>query len=192
MPKGYSQIVNKIKKILLRQFEKHPSLIVILPKIKMKKISSFCVLIILVFSTAQIIISCSHYDIGKKVSMTSKIGDDESHSNGENCMNCHATGGKGEGWFDVAGSVYKANKESKNPNGKILLYSQPNGQGILKYIIEVDGEGNFYTTETINFEKGLYPAHQNTQGVLKYMEAPIITGQCQSCHNVTTDKIWND
>lgn len=141
---------------------------------------------------AIVIQSCSHYKMGKRETKISKNGDDESHNNGVNCMNCHATGGRGEGWFDVAGSVYKANKSSKNPNGKIFLYTEPNGQGSLKYTIEVDGEGNFYTTETINFGSGLYPVHQNTQGAKKYMEAPIITGQCQSCHNVTTDKIWNE
>jgi len=128
----------------------------------------------------------------KNESKVSKIGDDESHHNGENCMNCHTTGGKGEGWFNIAGSIYKTDKKSVNPNGKIYLYTLPNGQGSLKYTIEVDALGNFYTTENINFETGLYPVHVNNTGNLKYMQSSIISGQCQSCHNVSTDKIWNE
>lgn len=154
-----------------------------------KKIVLFSVILI---ATAITIQSCSHYDIGKRETKISKSGDDESHNNGQNCMNCHSTGGKGEGWFELAGSVYKLGMASHNPNGKIFLYTDPDGQGTLKYTIEVDGEGNFYTTETINFTGGLYPVHQNSNGNIKYMQSPIISGQCNSCHNVTTDKIWNE
>lgn len=136
--------------------------------------------------------SCSHYEMQKKETKISKIGDNESHNNGRNCMDCHKTGGEGEGWFQVAGSVYKSDKLSHNPDGKIYLYSDPDGKGTLKYTIEVDGEGNFYTTKSINFEGGLYPVHENTNGVKKFMQSPILSGQCQSCHNVSTDRIWND
>jgi hypothetical protein len=146
---------------------------------------------ILIFMTI-IVLSCSHYDMAKKETKISKIGDDESHNNGQNCMNCHSSNGKGEGWFAVAGSVYKSDKASQNPNGKVFLFTEPNMQGTLKYTIEVDGKGNFYTTETIDFGTGLYPAHQNSNGNFKYMQSAIINGQCQSCHNVSTDKIWND
>jgi len=145
-----------------------------------------------VLAVTIMLLSCSHYDMGKKDVRISKNGESESHHNGVNCMNCHATAGKGEGWFEVAGSVYKSDKNSQNPNGKIFLYTEPNGQGTLKYTIEVDGLGNFYTTETINFGSGLYPVHQNSNGVKKYMQSSIISGQCQSCHSITTDKIWNE
>lgn len=127
-----------------------------------------------------------------KVSMKSSVGDDNSHNNGKNCMRCHSVGGEGPGWFTAAGSVYKSDKASRNPNGKIFLYTDPDGKGTLKYTIEVDGKGNFYTTETINFTGGLYPVHQQNNGNKKYMQSPIISGECNSCHNVTTDKIWNE
>lgn len=145
----------------------------------------------LVLSVFVILISCSHYKMGKKISLTSSNGSDESHNNGKNCMNCHTTGQEGYGWFNIGGSVYKADKVSRYPNGKILLFTDTMGTGQLKYTLEVDGEGNFYTTNAIDFGKGLYPAHQNTQGLIQYMQTPIISGQCQSCHNVTIDKIWN-
>ncbi|MFM9944600.1 MAG: hypothetical protein ACKVQB_05145 [Bacteroidia bacterium] len=155
----------------------------------LKKIAGGAVLIGIIIFT---IVSCSHYDMEKAETKISKNGEDESHFNGQNCMNCHSSGGNGEGWFSIAGSVYKSDKSTQNPNGKIFLYADPNGQGELKYTIELDELGNFYTTETINFEGGLYPVHQNSNGNKKYMASPILTGQCQSCHNNTTDKIWND
>lgn len=107
-------------------------------------------------------------------------------------MNCHKTGGKGEGWFQIAGSVYGSDLIRNNPNGKILLFTQPNGKGELKHTIEVDALGNFYTTKEIDFNSGLYPAHQNQSGNLKFMETTIPNGECQSCHGVSTDRIWNE
>lgn len=138
------------------------------------------------------LLSCSHYRMEKRETEISKHGEDESHNNGRNCMDCHQTGGEGEGWFEAAGSVYKSDKASENPNGTIYLYTEPDGKGTLKYRIEVDAKGNFYTTESIDFAGGLYPVHENTNGKKQYMQAPIVSGQCQSCHNVSTDKIWNE
>lgn len=157
------------------------------------KIPSFVKVLFLIFILASLTISsCSHYDAEKKETKISVNGDDESHNNGRNCMDCHKTGGEGEGWFQVAGSVYKSDKQSHNPNGKIYLYTDPDGKGTLKYTIEVDALGNFYTTRDIKFDGGLYPVHENTNGIKKFMQSPIISGQCQSCHNVSTDKIWNE
>ena len=152
--------------------------------------SKFTLLIFLVL-TSFLISDCSHYDMEKRISMTSTNGEDESHNNGQNCMNCHSQGKKGEGWFNMAGSVYKIDKVTHNANGKIHLFTEPNGQGVLKYTLEVDGKGNFYTTKEINFEGGLYPAHESSQGVFAFMQSPTISGQCQSCHNISTDKIFN-
>jgi hypothetical protein len=156
------------------------------------KVKNLLSLLTLLIAVAITIVSCSHYNMEKAEKNISKNADDESHNNGLNCMNCHKTGGKGEGWFNIAGSVYKSDNTTPNGNGKVYLYTDPDGQGTLKYTLEVDALGNFFTTETANFEGGLYPVHENTQGVKKYMQTPIITGQCQSCHNVTTPKIWND
>lgn len=158
-------------------------------KMKLRGIIS---LLTLFFAFFIILVSCSHYDIEKARKNISKNADTESHNNGLNCMNCHKTGGKGYGWFTIAGSIFKGNNVTPNGNGKIYLYSDPNGQGTLKYTLDVDGLGNFFTTESANFEGGLYPVHENSQGVKKYMQTPIISGQCQSCHNVTTPAIWND
>jgi hypothetical protein len=113
----------------------------------------------------------------------------KSHNMGQNCMNCHKQGGSGEGWFNIAGSVYDSLKISTYPNATVNLYTGPNGTGSLKYTINADALGNFYTTGSIDFSGGLYPSVQGA-GSTKYMSSVITTGQCNSCHGVTNDKIW--
>jgi hypothetical protein len=104
-------------------------------------------------------------------------------------MNCHKQGGEGEGWFNVAGTVYDSLKTATLPNATVNLYTGPNGTGTLKYTILVDGKGNFYTTNYIDFTGGLYPSVQGTNST-HYMSSTISMGQCNSCHGVSTDKLW--
>jgi hypothetical protein len=111
---------------------------------------------------------------------------------GQNCMNCHKDGGEGKGCFFVAGTVYDSLQSSTKANGIIKLYSGPNGTGILKGTIEVDAKGNFFTTDIIDFSSQVYPSITNTIGNVKYMGSGISTGQCNSCHGVSTDKIWTN
>ena len=126
----------------------------------------------------------------------STIGSTKSHNNGKNCLDCHKTGGDAEaisegGVFSVAGSVYNTDKTSANINGYIYLYTQANGQGELKYTIEVDALGNFYTTDSLSLS-GLYPAHKNKAGNIMYMSTTITEGACNACHNGSgTPRIYN-
>jgi hypothetical protein len=113
----------------------------------------------------------------------------KSHNMGQNCMNCHKQGGSGEGWFNIAGTVYDSLKISTYPNATVNLYTGPNGTGSLKYTIDVDAFGNFYTTRSIDFSGGLYASVQGASST-KYMSSVITTGQCNGCHGVTNDKIW--
>lgn len=119
----------------------------------------------------------------------SRNNETESHNNGQNCMNCHKSGGPGEGRFNVAGSVYDSLFTSPKANGYIKLYTAANGGGTLKYTIEVDAKGNFYTTESIDFGSGLWPSVEGASGNKRYMSDVVITGACNSCHNVSTDKL---
>lgn len=115
----------------------------------------------------------------------------ESHMAGQNCMNCHEPGGSGEGWFTAAGTVYDSTKESTFPNATVKLYTGPNGTGDLELIIQVDGYGNFYTTENIDYGDGLYTSVEGNANT-KHMNARITTGRCNSCHGINTDPIWTD
>ena len=119
----------------------------------------------------------------------SRFNSDESHKNGQNCMSCHLSGGSGEGWFTVAGSVYDSNLNATYPNAFVELYTGPNNTGTLVATIEGDALGNFYTTENVELGDGLYPS---VVGKIesKYMVGAITSGECNLCHGVSTEKIW--
>lgn len=127
----------------------------------------------------------------KKTSETniSSHNANKSHNMGQNCMNCHKKGGEGEGWFYVAGTVYDSTKTRTYSNTTVKLYTGANGTGTLKYTIDGDQLGNFFTTNAIDFGTGLYPAVQGAN-VIIYMPTATTNGQCNSCHGVTTDKLW--
>ena len=133
-----------------------------------------------------IFLSCEKEGNEKKISDYNKT---DSHNTGQNCMNCHQSGGSGEGWFTVAGSVYNEALTSVAPNTTVKLYTGANGTGNLVATIKVDGIGNFYTTEKIDFGSGLYPAVQGAT-VTKYMGSSVSDGACYKCHNSTVGKIW--
>lgn len=132
--------------------------------------------------------SCEKENENESKTKISAHNTSESHNEGKNCMTCHKSGGEGEGWFNVAGTVYQSSLTSVYPNATVKLYSGPNGTGTLKYTVEVDSKGNFYTTENIDFGSGLYPSVAGSSP--KYMNSKATTGQCNSCHGVSQDKIW--
>ncbi|HMB41013.1 MAG TPA: hypothetical protein VKM37_03475 [Balneolaceae bacterium] len=115
----------------------------------------------------------------------------ESHRAGENCMNCHISSGSGDGVFSVAGTVYNESRSSPLPNSTIRLYSAPDAESDPLYVIEVDAKGNFYTTENIDFGEGLYTSVQGPSAEI-FMESIVTNGSCNSCHGVTTDRIWGE
>ncbi len=115
--------------------------------------------------------------------MNSSYNDNESHNAGQNCMSCHSSGGKGEGTFTVAGTVYNASGSAVSPNATVKLYTGAGGTGSLVKTIEVDGKGNFYTTNSIDFGTGLYVTVTGKSGSVSAMSSSITTGQCNSCHN---------
>ncbi|MGE5356315.1 MAG: hypothetical protein ACM3PT_08770 [Deltaproteobacteria bacterium] len=108
---------------------------------------------------------------------------------GKNCMDCHKKGGKGKGWFNVAGTVYDSQKANPLPNAKVKLFTGPDGTGTLKYTIEGDGYGNFFTTENIDFGTGLYAVVQGNN-LLNYMAPKLANGKCNECHNQSSNRIW--
>lgn len=146
-------------------------------------------LLILVISTMLILSSCENDDDDGDEKMVSKYNEMESHKMGENCMSCHKSGGEGEGWFNLAGTVYDSEKTITYPNATVKIYNAPNGGGSLIGTIEVDGLGNFYTTDNIDFENGLYVTVTG-DNTTEHMLGPVITGQCNSCHGTSTARIW--
>ncbi|MFN8365645.1 MAG: hypothetical protein U0Y96_00225 [Candidatus Kapaibacterium sp.] len=114
----------------------------------------------------------------------------KSHNTGSDCMQCHKKGGGAKGIFTVAGSVYQLDKSRPNPNGLVFLSALANGRE-QEVQLNVDGLGNFYTTETVAFGKGLYPQHKSSKDTIRYMNDAITNGSCNSCHGRTTDVIYN-
>ena len=104
-------------------------------------------------------------------------GDDESHNYGDNCMNCHYNGYNAEGSYTLAGSI-----EGSTSVSFIELYRDPSNLSTLVDRVEVDGKGNFYTTEPIDYSDGLYAAIRNNSGARNFMSTKIYNGQCNLCH----------
>jgi len=125
----------------------------------------------------------------EKATNISSYNETESHNMGQNCMNCHKSGGDAEGIFQAAGTVYDSTLSVTLPNTTVYLYTEQGGNGTLKHTVEVDGLGNFYTTESIDFGDGLYPTIKGAT-TSKHMSSPITSGQCNSCHGVSTSKLW--
>ncbi len=146
--------------------------------------------LIFIMIVAISLVSCEEEEFGENETVISRHNEFESHKNGEDCMNCHISGGSGEGWFAAAGSVYDSLKTTPYANATIRLYTGPNETGVLIKTIEVDGKGNLFTSENIDFNNGLYATVTGTTGSMKNMNSIIKTGQCNSCHGESIDRIW--
>lgn len=148
-----------------------------------QKIPTF---LFVILTTLIVFQSCEKGENEQKVSNHNGT---ESHHEGENCMNCHYSGGSGDGWFTVAGTVYDSLKTTPYPNSTVTLLALSNGVMRLAATIEVDAYGNFYTTQQIDFENEL---HVSVKGNLdsQDMHATIANGRCNSCHGASTDRIW--
>jgi hypothetical protein len=133
------------------------------------------------------LLSCENENGNESVS--SSYGSNGSHKMGQNCMNCHHSGGSGKGWFTIAGTVYDSLKTNVYSNATIKFYSGPNATGDLKYTVEGDALGNFYTTQNIDFGEGLYTSVGGDDKT-QFMISKVTSGPCNSCHGSTIDKIW--
>ncbi len=157
----------------------------------MKKIQWFLALALMVYVFASCTRDEEEENGGCGVSNVSAANTSRSHNQGQNCLSCHRSEGSGKGCFTAAGTVYKTDG-SIQPNTIIRLYTQPNGQGELRATINGDNLGNFFTTNTINYSGGLYPAVQSASGEIAYMPSSITSGACNSCHNNSQNRIRVD
>ncbi len=123
----------------------------------------------------------------------SSYNSNESHNAGQDCLSCHQAG-KNEYVFQIAGTVYKKDKQTPAPGATVYLYDSLNGQGTQIMRIEVDKKGNFYTTQSPSKALSmLHPKVVGAQGSTHYMSSTLTSGSCNSCHNgTTTDRIWVD
>ena len=148
------------------------------------------ILLLLLVAVSGLLITSCEKDEGNEKKI-SHHGSSESHNMGQNCMECHKSGGGGSGWFNAAGTVYDSLGTNTLANATIKLYTQANGAGNVKYTIQADAKGNFYTTENVNFGDGLFPSVEGPTGA-KFMSTSVQTGACNSCHGITTGKLWGE
>ena len=123
----------------------------------------------------------------KNKTLVSYFNGNDSHKTGQNCMDCHVSGGSGDGIFTTAGSVYDVDKLNPYTNASIRVYIGPNGTGDLVKTIEGDGKGNFYTTEFLDFSEGLYVSVSGDSGEEEHMVSMVTSGACNSCHGSSTN-----
>lgn len=152
------------------------------------KVNSFIFFVFIVGLTMLSLIACRK-DKSCTESNNSASGESRSHNFGKNCFSCHVSGGEGEGCFNVAGSVTDDSFTTHVTSGIVKFFTQPNGGGQLKYSISIDAKGNFFTTESIDLNS-LFPAVTGPTGVTNYMSTSPATGACNSCHGVSTSKLW--
>jgi len=113
----------------------------------------------------------------------------ESHRTGENCAECHAGGGSGGYVFTVSGSVYQLDLTTPYPQTTVDLMSGVNGSGERLLTLEVDRKGNFYTTEPIDLGAGVYAIVYSPTGT-QFKQQPVSVGACNSCHGVSSARIY--
>jgi hypothetical protein len=124
-------------------------------------------------------------------SLSSQYGQHKSHNHGQVCGDCHGTGGGNDYWWKVAGSIYKPDLVNYNPNTTVYFYKGKGPDGVLVKTIEVDGNGNLFTTDNFSTTDSLYIALQSTTGEVKYMPDPTNDFNCNHCHDgVTNPRIW--
>ncbi|MCB9256211.1 MAG: hypothetical protein H6579_03680 [Chitinophagales bacterium] len=118
--------------------------------------------------------SCSKSEGETNISSSSS---NRSHYKGENCMNCHYTEGPGEGWFSAAGSVYG---DFLNHRARIF---DANTGALLK-IVQIDLQGNLYTTEEIDMTNGItIDIIDEQDNIVSVMQTVVFNAQCNLCHD---------
>ena len=146
--------------------------------------------IFLVFSIF-VIASCNENGCSK--ALISSFHSHESEKMKDNCMDCHSPNGTAGGCLRIGGTAFDSIPgDNATQNAVVKLYTQPLGGGELVVTLQVDRNGNFFTTEPVNFGSGLYAAIVSGQGAVRYMPTPTTNGSCNSCHGPINAKLWAD
>jgi hypothetical protein len=145
----------------------------------MKQIRNF--LLVMVLAASPVVWTACH----------DKGSDDEggmNHNVGMDCLQCHRSGGGGDGIFSVGGTVYIAGSNTGAAEATIRLFPDSGHSGTPVATITSAVTGNFMSESPIDFSNGLFPTVTSSKGTSSMAE-PIYTGACNSCHGVSTGKI---
>ena len=151
------------------------------------KITAFLSIILV---TALFYFSGCKKNSGGNVTAASMHNSTASKKMGGACQSCHTSGGTAKGWWTAAGTIYTEDYSTVYPNATINFYTGPNGTGNLIGTLEVDAEGNFYSSTLALPAEGYYPQVVGTTGNILNMPQLCLSGNCNACHGVTSAKIW--
>jgi hypothetical protein len=123
-------------------------------------------------------------DARLNVANISRSGEKKSHNMGLNCMQCHQAKGPGKGIFTVAGTLFDEKTGAIVDAGTLELRESPKPDAKVLLSVQVDGLGNFFSTEALPFpNQALFPVVRNGDGTkLNSMPFPTISGACNQCH----------
>jgi hypothetical protein len=128
--------------------------------------------------------------------MSSKANGAKSHFFGISCNNCHGVkADKADGCFSISGSVYDEARARIHKNPVIKLYTEQGAKGKLVAVLYGDANGNFYSTQKIDYSQGLYPSLYGTPGTRepeKHMTRMTFTGDCNKCHGKNVEALGID
>ncbi|MEO8587865.1 MAG: hypothetical protein ABI432_00710 [Flavobacteriales bacterium] len=130
--------------------------------------------------------ACKH---GKCEDGGSSSAGRRSHNAGEDCSSCHHPDGEGEGCWTIDGTIYDHAGNSPTAAAEMRLFSAALGKGQLKLQLQGDGSGNVYTSQSIDFGPGLFPAVIGSNGDTLFMSEAISDGACNRCHGHSTERI---
>lgn len=103
-------------------------------------------------------------------------------------MRCHLPDGEGEICWNVAGTIYNANGQQPMSGVQVALFTAPLGGGNLRQALQSDGTGNAYTSSSVDFGSGLFPAVIHG-GDTAFMTESIRDGACNRCHGRSTERV---
>ncbi|MEI7661811.1 MAG: hypothetical protein WCK34_06430 [Bacteroidota bacterium] len=132
---------------------------------------------------------CKKNDGGNKTASSSH-NSTASKKMGGVCQNCHVSGGSGPGWWTVAGTVYTEDLKAFAPNGTIQFFSANLTDTIPVATLEIDQNGNFYSSSLVLPVSGVYPQITGTSGNIVMMPQLCTSGNCNYCHGISCAKIW--
>lgn len=148
-------------------------------------------------------------DTALNVENISRNGDRRSHTRSKNCLSCHQENGPGRGIFTFAGSlvdeelrpypnaILRLYRTAQAPDGGPVQFGGPVELSDLAMEIEVDANGNFFTTEAppTGFpDAPLYPQFFSESDEPLYkpdgklhaiMGGGVTVGGCNFCHGAS-------
>ena len=107
-----------------------------------------------------------------------------------NCQQCHTPGNGEAAAWTVAGTVFNQDLSTPSPNGTVYIWKVVSGTWKLVASLEVDANGNFYTSNSILPSGSFYPQVEGASGDLESMPVFCTSGSCNRCHGISQPRIW--